>query len=88
MHLSYAASSFLRCEYIHCFCVQNPLIFTLYGYVAGNLNLFIACNSTSFYLIEMAFSPEIIEFYLENYYQVFIFSFLNFLLNTKFGHHI
>ena len=27
----------------------------------------------------MGFSPEIIEFYTENYYQVFTVSFLNFL---------
>ena len=49
---------------------------------------FIACNSTSFNLIELGFSPEIIEFYAENCYQVFTISFLNFLCDAKFGHHI
>ena len=48
----------------------------------------IICNSTSFYLIEKGFLPEIIEFYAGNYYQVFIISFPNFLSYAKFGHHI
>ena len=36
----------------------------------------------------MGFSPEIIEFYVENYYQIFNTSFLNFLLDAKFAHHL
>ena len=39
----------------------------------------IICNSTTFYPIEMGLSPEIIEFYVENYYQVFAISFFVFL---------
>ena len=37
-----------------------PLILTIYGYLAGNLNFSNNCNLTSFYPIEMGFSPEII----------------------------
>ena len=48
----------------------------------------ITCNSASFCPIEMGFLPEIIEFYAQNYHQVFTISFLNFLSNAKFGHHI
>ena len=33
-----------------------------------------------FYPIEIGFSPEIIEFYAENYYQIFTIPFLNFFL--------
>ena len=48
----------------------------------------IACNFAPFYPIEVGFSPELIEFYAENHYQIFITSFLNFLSDAKFGHHI
>ena len=48
----------------------------------------ITCNFAPFYPIEMAFSLEIIEFYVENYYSIFNTSFLNFLLDAKLGHHI
>ena len=48
----------------------------------------ITCNSTPFHPIDMGLSPDIIEFFAENYYQVFIISFLNFIPKTKFGHHI
>ena len=47
----------------------------------------ITCNIVPFYPIEMGFSPEIIEFYEENYYWIFNTSFLNFLSDAKFGHH-
>ena len=40
----------------------------------------ITCNSTPFYPIAIGFSPETIEFYTENYYQIFTISFLNFFL--------
>ena len=49
-------------------------------------NSLITCNSTPFYLIEMGFPPEIIEFCAENYY--YTISFQYFLSNAKFGHHI
>ena len=48
----------------------------------------ITCNFEPFYPIEMGFSPQLIEFCAENYYQIFIASFLNFLSDAKFGHHI
>ena len=41
-----------------------------------------------FYPIEVGFSPDLIEFYAENYYLIFITHFLNFLSDTKFRHHI
>ena len=86
---SYAASSFLRCEYRHCFFVVNP--FKFWPYMAMWREIWISlitCNSTPFYPNEMGVSPEFIEFYTENYYQGFTVSFLNFLFNAKFGHHI
>ena len=46
----------------------------------------IACNLTPFYPIEIG--PEIIEFYPENYYQIFNTSFLEVLSDAKFGQHI
>ena len=46
----------------------------------------ITLNSTPFYPIKMGFSPEIIGFYAENYYEFFTISFLNFLSDAKFGH--
>ena len=42
----------------------------------------ITCSSTPFYPVDMGFSPEIIEFYVENYYRVFTISFLNSLSNS------
>ena len=45
-------------------------------------------NLAPIYLIEMRFSPEIIDFYVKNYYQIFNTSFLNFLSEAKFGLHI
>ena len=36
----------------------------------------------------MGFTPEIIEFYAENYYQFFFTFFLIFVCDAKFGHHI
>ena len=45
-------------------------------------------NSTPFYAIEMEFPAKIIEFYAESYQQVFTISLLNFLSDTKFGHHL
>ena len=48
----------------------------------------ITCNFAPFYPIEMWFSPEIIELYAENHYRIFNISFLNFLSDAKFGHHI
>ena len=44
----------------------------------------ITCNSTPFYPIEIGFSPAIMEFYAENYYQTFTIFFLNFLLMPNF----
>ena len=67
---------------------KTPLILTIYGHMAEIWISLITCNSTPFYPIEMGVSPEIIVFYTENYYQVFTTSFLNFLSNAKFGHHI
>ena len=46
------------------------------------------CNFTPFYPIEVKFSPEITEFYAENYYYIFTIVSPNFLFNAKFGHHI
>ena len=57
------------------FVFKIPFILTIYDHVA-------------FYPIEMGFSPEIIVFHAENYYQVFTTSFLNFLSNAKFGQYI
>ena len=48
----------------------------------------IVCNFAPFYPIKMGFSPEIIKFYAENYDPIFNTSFLNFLLDAKFRHHI
>ena len=49
----------------------------------------ITCNWAPFYPIEMGFSPEkIIEFYVENYNQIFNTSFLYFISDAKFRHHI
>ena len=48
----------------------------------------ISCNFTPFYLIKMGFSPEIIEFYAENWYKIFTTSFLNFYSGAKFGHYL
>ena len=38
----------------------------------------ITCNFTPFYPIEMGFSVEFIDFYEENYYQIYIYFFSEF----------
>ena len=48
------------------FAFKYPQNLTIYGHVVGNLNFL--NYFAPFYLIEMRFSPEIIEFYEENYY--------------------
>ena len=48
----------------------------------------ISCNFTSFYLIEMEFSPEIIEIYTDNQYSIFHIILLNFNSDAKFGHRL
>ena len=60
----------------------------MYGDLAGNLNSLISCNFAPFYFIERGFSLEIREFCAESYHQILNTSFLNFLLDAKFGHHI
>ena len=70
------------------FAFKTPLFWPYMVMWRKILISFISCKSTSFYPIEMGFSPEIIEFYAKNHYQVFTLSFLNFLFNGKYGHHI
>ena len=70
------------------FAFKIPFILTIYDHVAGIWISLITCNSTPFYPIETRCLPEIKVFYAENYHQAFTTSFLNFLSNAKFGHHI
>ena len=60
----------------------------MYGHAAEYWNSLITCNWAPFYPIKMGFLPEIIEFYVENYNQIFHTSFLNFIADVKFRHYI